>query len=355
MRWQLQNADPVLTDASGNFTIEKLIPGRYLLQIRATGHQTVDKGGIDVPEGDGGPLGIELPKGLEIAGVCVDEKGAPVTSVSMWLTANSRPGEMVSIPNRNMTTDEDGSFRFEGLSPGAYTINFNSQEYARKEVTDVQAGTTDLRVVLEKGLSITGRVLLPNGSPADNIWVTARGENNRSESDRTDTDGKFELRNLPAGTYEVTANSPSGYNFRGGGVDDDSPDLRSNSQEGVAAGAESIEIRLKPGASIEGIVTDDAGNPLGGASVWANATDGSSGGSLSGWSRTDDDGRFRVRGLDPAQSYTVSASHGDYMGGKSVEATAGATGVTIVLGEKRPKRPSSDDMSVPEVEMVRPR
>jgi len=345
--WQLRSVEPVLTDEQGRFQVESLTPGAHILSVGAKGHRTVTKLDVMVPEGaDGGPIDRKLEKGLQISGVIVDPEGKAIAGVNLWTSRQQTGGRGMRSAGgfQNVTTEEDGTFVLESLDPGSYTLTINSQEYANQSVSDVAAGTADLRIVLEKGKSISGRVLLPDGSPAANTWVTAQSGSSANGSDRTDEDGNFTIENLPDGEYTVRANTMGSFGFGGGG--DEGPSLLPAVLEGVAAGSRNLELRLRAGAAVDGTVTDDAGNPVVGAGVMAMSPGPDS---SNGWAQTDENGRFRVTGLEPGRRYTVTANHGDYGTPESQDVNSDATGLTIVMLPKpEPTTEPDQPRTVPE-------
>ncbi|HEV8590863.1 MAG TPA: carboxypeptidase-like regulatory domain-containing protein, partial [Pyrinomonadaceae bacterium] len=51
---------------------------------------------------------------------------------------------------------------------------------------------------------ITGKVYLPDGSPAKDVNVSASGADFNNTASRTDLDGVFTLSGLPSGNYTVS-------------------------------------------------------------------------------------------------------------------------------------------------------
>jgi hypothetical protein len=259
--------------------------------------------------------------------------------VNLWtrvaVPVGGRPARGGRASIRNATTDSEGRFLLDQLEAGSYAITINVSGYANKSLESIGAGTSDLRVVLEKGLSISGRVLLPDGSPAANRWITARSEKDDTHSDRTGEDGTFEIENLPEGVYDVWANTGGAFRFMEG-VEDDGPSLMPTQQAGVPAGTKNLEIRLRQGAVVGGRVTDENGSPIRGASLWVRSL--GEGENASGWSQTDENGEFRVTGLAPGRRVSINVSHGDYGPLATQEVDSDSTGLSFVLPPK-PTRP----------------
>jgi protocatechuate 3,4-dioxygenase beta subunit len=105
----------VKTDASGNFELKYLKPGKYTVEASGGGYTTGSIGPFDLTDGqDKDDLEVEVQKGAIIEGlVHSGETGARLDKVPVRLS-----GDGV----REMSATEDGAYRFEGLEPGDYTV-----------------------------------------------------------------------------------------------------------------------------------------------------------------------------------------------------------------------------------------
>jgi protocatechuate 3,4-dioxygenase beta subunit len=166
---------------------------------------------------------------------------------------------------------------------------------------------------------IRGRVVATDGRPlarAQVGLVLAAAPRPTQDLTRADSGGAFEFRGLSPGTYRIVA-SKSGYEP----IVADAPPLRmrilySGRSVTLAAGAviDPIDVPLAPLATLSGVVLDENGDPLQGASVQLLTIRYEAGRrqlvSAEVAARvTDDLGRYRLFGLAPGQ-YVVSASIG---------------------------------------------
>jgi hypothetical protein len=126
----------------------------------------------------------------------------------------------------------------------------------------------------------------------------------------TDLTGRFELTGVPAGTYTLRA-EPGG--FRGqyvGASFGAGPGEVAGKQIVIAEGQrfDDAHIMLPRGGAIEGRVLDEFGGPIARANVYAARVmgGGSSFARTGQGAQTDDQGRFRLYGLQPAE-YIVAA------------------------------------------------
>jgi hypothetical protein len=158
-----------------------------------------------------------------------------------------------------------------------------------------------------------GRVLTADGMPLRraqvNVMASAQTGALQSRGTTTDADGKWEITDLPAGRYTVTA-SKGGYVTVQYGQ---RRPFQAGTQVVVADGAtaDRLDVTLQRGAVITGRIVDEFGEPVAQVGVQAmRYTYGNEGQrrltAVSG-AATDDLGQFRVFGLMPGD-YVVQAS-----------------------------------------------
>ena len=162
-------------------------------------------------------------------------------------------------------SEDDGSFRLEGLEPGAYKLRASSDELTgmSAEKIHVGLGQTSEPVVVEvhPAFAIRGTVLVDGKTPCSNASVALRGKERKNESYGSGAgrvDGTILVKGVLPGTYEVSV-SCSGF------VSEEAyPDL-------VVADAslDGLEWAVHPGQAIRGVVLDAEGKPVAGANVSA--------------------------------------------------------------------------------------
>jgi protocatechuate 3,4-dioxygenase beta subunit len=158
---------------------------------------------------------------------------------------------------------------------------------------------------------LRGQVLSVDGTPLRRALVRAMSAEGRGGGvSTTDPQGKFEIKELPAGRYTVSA-SKAGYvtmqfgqrraDQAGGGTILDVLDKQI---------VEKIQFALPRGAVITGRVLDEFGEAIAGANVSASRyrfLGGTRRMTSSGADNTDDQGNFRIYGLPPGD-YFVSGT-----------------------------------------------
>ncbi|MCA8952620.1 MAG: carboxypeptidase regulatory-like domain-containing protein [Planctomycetes bacterium] len=163
-------------------------------------------------------LDLALAPAVEVRGrLCDGETRAPIAGAWVWpaiLGDDRRSRVWLTQPLLpwHATTAADGTFVLKGLpdlAPMKLLAGGGSaagRTYARSWV-DVEDRNAVLGL-LELGGSITGRVLLPDGSPARRVPVTATGRAAGLGRALTGDDGTFTLSALPPDTYKVFARAP---------------------------------------------------------------------------------------------------------------------------------------------------
>ncbi len=220
---------------------------------------------------------------------------------------------------------EDGTFRLEGLEPGAYKLNADDEELLglAEQKVHVGLGETSESVVVKvhHAFSVRGTVLVESETPCS--YGTVRLKDKRrtkgyGSGSRGHEDGSVLVEGLLPGTYEVTV-SCQGY----------VPDAKYEDLVITDASIEGLQWSVSEGQTIRGIVVDAKGEPVAQARVSgrAKADKDPRAQRINNWGgRTEADGRFELSGLLPA-TYELSAYHDKLPSPEKpieVELTAGA-------------------------------
>jgi carboxypeptidase family protein len=353
-----------VTDADGRFSVPHLAVANYEVGARAdgwvAGRATVDLSSATT-------VTVELDAELAIEGVVVMADGTPVEGAQV--TAQSEQpqaapervrgfgggGMAMGGPSGWTQTGKGGKFRIVGLSAGNYRLNVSADwqgavNIRGKRSDPIAAGRTDVKLVVEVGGSISGRVVDSSRQPVANLWVFANPdaregrmpEGAQGRNTRSKEDGTFVLTGLSDGTYTLQVNS---------GWDGSSSNWKPFTRSGVPSNAKDLEIVLEEGLAISGTLVDAEGRPLPNVQMFCQAVQQQQppqrGTQVMTAPRmvnanvgSDDKGEFSFRGL-AAGDYTVTIQ--DWGGGGSgaqqlvIEngdrITAGSTGIVLRAGK----------------------
>lgn len=279
-----------------------------------------------------GPV-LALRPALSVAGVVVDEKGAPVAGVEIHAAA--QPGDRfdsMSVRSGGLArTSPAGRFRVSNLAAGiGHHLRLSRTGFAptTSEIPPLDPGrpAADLKVVLKRGRTGFGRVVNAAEQPIAGARVSLRrdrGTDMRARMMRqmmggqeeapfeavTAADGRFELRDLPAGSWSLEARA-AGYAAL------TVPGLI------LPEGAGSTDlgtVMLPTGVAVEGYVVDPRGRPVEGVEV--NASDATVPFAMMRFGRQEEtvpgavtgaDGYFRIEDRRVGETINLDAGRAGY-------------------------------------------
>jgi len=202
----------VWTDSAGKFNVSGLSPGTYRISVARWGGS--NQGWVLPPmepvAAGAKDLRLQVAKGLSVAGVVVDEDGKPLASA--WVNASvvdpPAPGE--SNEPRGAQSKADGTFEVAGLERGkTYSVQAVMEGRVGAKIENVAVGAKELKLVLVKGLTTTGRVLDASGKPFSGVRLMFSPVEKKDEVGGkwcgADDDGKFTIGGLTTGAYEAKA------------------------------------------------------------------------------------------------------------------------------------------------------
>lgn len=264
------NAAPTIdavADADGMFRIEHLPAGRWEVVARLRGHADAS-GIVHLPQTRA--LRLVPEPHVAIGGELVFDDGAPVVGAKLYAyeldeDGSTRPGQGVHY---GVTSGPGGKWRIDGLRPGRFKLTVRGNEEAnliRYEDKSVRGGQTDLRVVVKRGLSVSGTVVDAAGKGVPEIYLhIARDEGKVRRlygSATSGRDGAFVIAGVPPGLNELT--------LRKG-------ELRLTLKE-IPAGARDLKVTFDPTRDdlgrrdlhgLAGVLVDEDGRPVVGRRIW---------------------------------------------------------------------------------------
>jgi protocatechuate 3,4-dioxygenase beta subunit len=297
------------SDERGNFRVDGLAPGHYQLKAQALGHAGTVLRSVKVPSA--APVTVALQVAGVIEGFVVDAQGRPASGAEVQVSG--RTPQVV-------TTGEGGGFSVE-VEPGTHTVSARRGDEAGSldGPLTVAAGKTvrDVRVRLGQGSALEGRVVArATGAPVPgaSVDVSPHGDSGDSGRAVTDEAGRFSVKGLAPGSYDLAVSAP-GFSFL----------LRSGLT--VASGERfPLELQLQGTGAVEGQVKDGAGQPVASAQVVGGNRWGGGLGSTPAEARTDAQGRYRLEGLATGRLYLTARREGSTLGvSQPVEVTEGSS------------------------------
>jgi RNA polymerase sigma-70 factor (ECF subfamily) len=320
-----------VTANDGAFVVRGLSGGDWIVMARAPGFANAE---VVAAAGTKDAV-VRLEKTLAIAGVvtaAVD--GTPVAGVRVSaMYSSNRSGFSLY---RSATTDAAGRFELTSLAPDLYRLWFGSEgdagDYVGRGVDGVHAGDMNVKVTLDRGTAIDGRVTDGAGHAVPGGLVAAFGPLEgttpglRVRLVRIEHDGTYVLPGLAPGLYDIEATP----------TDASGEQLTPARVARVQAGTHDVVIESRPSVVIEGRFLDDDGKPLplmyGSAELRTLHPNGSLKSSAGVASQYNPDGSFRTQPLDPAETYDLVVTNvPGRIGGIARGLRPGARGVDIVI------------------------
>ena len=285
------------TDADGAFQIDGMAPGKYSVSVRHPDYADGSES-IEVKE-TGGSVRVALSAGSHIAGIVADASNQPLPGAQVALVAASDAGPMGrgGLPSSGTTTDQGGSFRFDHLAAGRYTVtaSLRNASSSQQQVALAAGQSSDgLVISLSAGATVRGTVTGLSADKRGNVLVAASGADGFGSSVRSGADGSFEISGVPEGILMLRATA--------GDLLTSSRTKATEVQVPAGQTLVAAEIAFDPsGATVSGTVTR-GGVPVSGGAVMVNAR-GGAGVNASG--AVDESGRYRVEGVQNG-AYSVT-------------------------------------------------
>jgi Carboxypeptidase regulatory-like domain len=290
------------------------------------------------------PVTFALRPAAALAVRVVDEAGAPVggaqvTAQPSVIGANGARGAGGFVSPVKVTSGPDGRARLTTAAGTDFEVTAEHDDFATARGTastpkadELPAGSAgsdhELRLVLARGATAAGRLTtdrdepLAGGTvalrpdPGGRRMISQRGKPHREAA--AGPDGRFELRHLAPGRYQLTARAPGR--------------VPAHQSIEVVAGTPRTDlgdVPLAPGAALEGRVLDERDRPVPGAAVFLMGEPGERQHVM-----TEADGAFRLADLEPGR-VRVSVRREGYVQADLDHAIPSAEPLTVRL---RPAR-----------------
>jgi uncharacterized GH25 family protein len=261
-----------LSDQQGRFRLEGVgTTSRWILEAESDGYVTAESEAFKVGPGDAKELNLVLVGGGALSGRVVDENGRWVAGARVRVgplgdedAARASLSAFTTdrfLDARVFFSDSDGKFFAPNLKPGRTLVKAEHPGfvtfYKRNAIVRADEVSENYVVALSRGVTIEGIVKGADLRPLPGAFVAVTSQRNPrggapaepagaepsdavepSMNGRSDADGRFEVENVPPGTWSVVVWFAPGH--KGYGSSQDEAAIRRD----VKAPATDVEFRL---------------------------------------------------------------------------------------------------------------
>jgi protocatechuate 3,4-dioxygenase beta subunit len=268
----------------GSFAFDKLVGRTYQL---TAGHGALVGGPVTHRLGEhSDPIVIALREGASVEVSVIDEQQRPVTGAEV---------KVPDVSSHAVRTDDRGKATLAGVHPGWIAIEANAAGFAPATAVlsiGSAGGKGSVSVTLRKGASVSGRVIDEAGHPLARVKVRPESwRADRSSTEQTTDDkGQFTFAALPAGSHALSASDG-----------EHEPTLTNPITVTADHAVTGIQITMKAGAIVRGVVVDAAGNAARNATVRVMGKGAAMWRTAARQATCDAQGKFELRGLARAK------------------------------------------------------
>ena len=297
------------TDDEGRYRLAGIPAGQFRLRVRCSGFLASEMDPVRV-DGHGREHNqdFQLERGRVVEGQVVDADHRPIAGAEVAPDSSrrldsmdfrmerprvSRASRTPSLPGA-VVTDAEGRFTLGGIDDHSDHLLARAAGHGSRQQPLPEEGVPVL-IRLEPRFGIQGRLLLPDESPASGVQVQLKGTDSERNpwaslmglSEATsDADGFFELMDLQAGDYQLSAYHPMAEVV-------EMPLHLQGNEDG-------LEIQMQSAEHLTVRVVDSAGEPLSDVALSVRAAASDSRGSSVRISLSADGAQRVHRGNEPS-------------------------------------------------------
>ncbi|NNB94565.1 carboxypeptidase regulatory-like domain-containing protein [Corallococcus exiguus] len=260
-----QPVPEVLTDAAGHYRLGPLLDRRVDLRLLLA-HYTDRMERVTLGAAPhAGPWDFTLTRTPSLEGQVVDTEGVPLAGVQVTLAmtreAPERIWESDAVDERANTSDASGHFTVDSTHEGPGKLSVTARGFLAVKFP-VEVPSTGVRVVMNRGASVSGTVMDATGRPLSNVEVrlwNTEPQSGAAHSTPVDSRGAFSLGGLEAGHYVLEAR------LRTPGIEHTASqpvDLEAGMQA-------TVSVRFEEGRTLQGMTVGGDGQPMSGVRVQA--------------------------------------------------------------------------------------
>ncbi len=154
-------------DTQGKFQLTELYPIAYTLTISRDGVIIAYVASIDPQRQD--QISVRLLEIETLRGKVVDTQERPIAGAQIYATRRPKTPQAHGAHLASTQTDETGTFQIQVLEtePQFLSIHVSKSGYFSRVYENVDIGKMPPVIRLEKGVTLEGRIVLPQGLPSD--------------------------------------------------------------------------------------------------------------------------------------------------------------------------------------------
>jgi hypothetical protein len=308
------------------------------------------------------PIEMHLNQPTDLTICFVDSDSKPVKNVPVRIRVIRSGSNLdyivlpaVTLPPFGGKTNDEGAVTFSGLPQGYEVfIAMDDERFSELEYVDNNIRLSKTvhskrpPIQLRAAGSISGKIIMPNGTPPAGLQVTAMAlVEGRGYQGFSQADGNYHLHQLPAGEYSVSLmlqQSDLAKTWTAVGVD----------KVEVVAGQtkEGIDFTLIGGGILTGtVVAEDTGNPIAKVPIGINGPAHPQGGGQTQTAFTGADGAFSVHVPPGEQHLYIQMNRNALIGGCAIPYDTNRTvvvedGKTASVEYRLPKAASANAFSI---------
>jgi len=320
----------------------RLMPGEY--QMNSVYKQGYSRQGfqdaVTIEEGKTEHIEYELAGQPKITGIVRDEKGKPVQGTKLRICPMGSGQDISSDAEGKFEVTYDPGRWGSGEIPIMFLVcRYEEDNLAAAVQIDEDVGELD--ITLKPSVIFTGKVLDPEGKGIEgatlyvNLRVSNWGSPIGRERIKTDAQGKFEIRAIPAEHKYNLYTSAERYG------ENRSEEIDTNDAVNNHLDVGTITLAVA-NLSVSGVVVDDEDKPVAGAQISCYGDN-----QPSRRTQTDTEGKFTLEKVCTGKLRISANKSGTPRLYGSIETEGGATDVSIVISQRssstryQPKRPPS--------------
>jgi hypothetical protein len=279
------------TDGEGQCRISGLRPGRCDVTASARDYPR-NRFPVEITGSPGGgeTIGLRLEKGASISGRVLDPDGHAIAGAEVRIGAPKDPPEPAPehLPEEPLLSGGAGRYAIEGLPAyGLYILSVSADGYLPASAEEIAVKLGEVREMdftLPRGATVSGRVLDSRGAPilGAEVWAI------RASRATIDASGRYEIRGLRGGTGEIIASCRDRIG---------PPARKIDLRDGETV--EGFDFVFPDGGTLEGVVLDEAGEPVRSAEIEIEGRTGEV------RLVSDAEGAFSLRGV-PSGNYSLA-------------------------------------------------